>query len=160
MANQEDTEQEYAETEITRISASEYNKRFADRPKKKRRLSREDKLQVETKRFLDRHLTPDTIAFHCPNGEKRSKSVAEKLRKMGVVAGVADWVLCDKGRFLAVELKPPKGPNGEAKGYPSQRQKDWRDDVKQAGGEYAVCYTLEDFEAQLRYWGVALVGLS
>lgn len=44
--------------------------------------------------------------FHCPNGEKRDKITAAKLKGMGVRAGVPDLIfIFPKGVTLWVELK-------------------------------------------------------
>lgn len=56
-------------------------------------------------------------AFHCPNGEKRDKATAAKLKRMGVRAGVPDILMPITnatpigGEFfvgLAIELKAGK----------------------------------------------------
>ncbi len=50
---------------------------------------------------------PDVLIFAIPNGGKRSKAAAAKLRAEGVVAGVPD--LCVPAWGLWVEMKRSKG---------------------------------------------------
>lgn len=61
-------------------------------------------------------------AFHCPNGEKRDKATAAKLKRMGVRAGVPDILMPIVnaapigGEFfvgLAIELKAGKNTTTE-----------------------------------------------
>ena len=48
--------------------------------------------------------------FHVPNGEKRDKITAFKLKRQGVVAGVSDLCLpLPGGKTLWIELKTQKG---------------------------------------------------
>ena len=52
---------------------------------------------------------PGALIFHVPNGEKRGPRVAAKLARMGVVAGVPDFVCMARGRVCFLELKRAKG---------------------------------------------------
>ncbi len=59
--------------------------------------------------FLDWTLPPDVVWFHVPNGEKRSKATAGKLKAMGVKPGVPDICIVHGGAIYFIELKRPKG---------------------------------------------------
>lgn len=55
---------------------------------------------------------PKLIAFHCPNGGKRSLRTAVRLKKEGVLAGVPDIVIakrCGPYAGMYIELKRRKG---------------------------------------------------
>jgi hypothetical protein len=85
-----------------------------------------------------------TVWFHVPNGEHRAKSVAIKLRKMGVRPGVADLVLLapafPAARLVAIELKAPKGRG------PTDDQLGFKAAWEFIGGEYHVCRHVEEVE--------------
>lgn len=79
--------------------------------------------------------------IHVPNGGKRPRGAAGKLKAMGVKPGVLDILLplpYNGWSGLAIELKVGSNKTTE-------QQDDWLD-VLQASGYYiAVCYTLEAF---------------
>ena len=53
---------------------------------------------------------PDVLYFHVPNGGLRNKREAAKLKRMGVLPGVADIVIVlSNGRTVFVEVKMPAG---------------------------------------------------
>lgn len=54
--------------------------------------------------------------------------------------GVSDFIICYRGKFLALELK---AENGKA----SPHQKLFIKEVEEAGGRGAVCYTLDEVRA-------------
>lgn len=51
----------------------------------------------------------DVLAFHVPNGEKRNPVTAAKLKAMGVLPGVSDFVIAVAGQIHFVELKTARG---------------------------------------------------
>lgn len=72
--------------------------------------------------------------FHCPNGELRDPNIARKLLKMGVLAGVADfiWLYPRNGYHgMVLELKSVHGSLSES-------QKEFLDYCRGAG-YYACC---------------------
>lgn len=82
---------------------------------------------------------PDLLIFHVPNGEDRSLATALKLKRMGVVPGVADF-LCFKGpRRVAIELKDEGGKQSIAQQVFEKR---WTAE----GGEYHVYNSLASFK--------------
>ncbi len=88
------------------------------------------------------------IAYHCPNGEARSKATGSRLKAMGVVAGVPDlcFILTD-GRPAFLELKRIGG-----KMSPAQIDFAARCDV--LGVEIATAYTIDQALSILAAWGV------
>jgi hypothetical protein len=85
---------------------------------------------------------PHVLAWHTPNGEKRDRRTAEKLKRMGVLPGVADWLMFPDGVKVAIEFKKP----GELDGQSADQirfERAW----KRLGGTYLVVDNLDDFKA-------------
>ena len=100
----------------------------------------EDRLQMYAAKKL--HDTcKHTVWFHVPNGGKRSKATAARLRQMGVRPGVADLILLTATMLsLAIELKIPKG------GRQSDSQKGFQAAWEANGGIYKIARTPEEFD--------------
>lgn len=107
----------------------------------------EDRLQTDSKRYLDVALPADAIAWHTPNGGHRSKAVAGKMKAFGVLSGVPDWIILWQGRVLFLELKTKRGSL-----TPSQRV--FRDAVKGQGFQHHVCRSLLEIELALGVFGI------
>lgn len=78
---------------------------------------------------------------HVPNGGKRSKAVAGKLKAMGTKKGVPDLTChrsCGQWKGLAIELKAPKK-------HPSADQEDWLRMFHSEGYLAGLAWSLEDF---------------
>lgn len=76
--------------------------------------------------------TPGVFAFHPANGEYRSPRTGARLKRMGVVRGVPDFVILAPGKpAIGLELKPEGGRQS-----PEQRavEQAWN----AAGGKYVV----------------------
>jgi hypothetical protein len=93
-------------------------------------------------------LMPGWVWFHPPNGEKRDKSTADLLKRMGVKPGVSDFcfIAPPVGRFHALELKR-KGAK------PTDAQYDFMMAVAAAGGTAEWVDNYEDAVDVLRDWG-------
>jgi hypothetical protein len=82
------------------------------------------------------------LLFHVPNGGRRSKATAGKLKAEGVKAGVPDYVLpVPRGQFhgLFIELKVPKTGKKNA-GRLSDTQKGWLAALRQLGYRAETAY--------------------
>lgn len=86
--------------------------------------------------------------FHVANerGQKLKNGAIKvaRLKRQGMRPGVSDWIFLfpspsESYASAAIELKVKAGRI-------NQNQKDFLNDVAQAGGFAAVCYSLEDFE--------------
>jgi hypothetical protein len=95
----------------------------------------ETALQIEVVKLFRERLK-NTVWFHVPNGERRSPLTAVKLRGMGVRPGVADFILLCQGIAIAIELKTEKGAQ-------SVNQTSFMHAWRKAGGEYAICRSLD-----------------
>lgn len=104
----------------------------------------EDNLQISCFEWIELMRPSHPILewiIHVPNGGKRPRGAAGKLKAMGVKPGVLDILLplpYNGWSGLAIELKVGSNKTTE-------QQDDWLE-VLQASGYYtAVCYTLEAF---------------
>ena len=53
-------------------------------------------------------ISPEWFYYHVPNGEERPKRAAAKLKRMGLIAGVADFAFIDpNGCARFMEIKRP-----------------------------------------------------
>lgn len=115
-------------------------------PRRRKRLS-EFELQMAVIGHLKLLATRGTIYFHVPNGEKRDKRTAAKLKAMGVLPGVADLLVLVPGM-------PPAGLELKAPGRTqSDDQKAFQAAWEAAGGLYAVADRIDEAVAALRDWG-------
>jgi len=89
--------------------------------------------------------------IHVPNGGKRPRGEAGKLKAMGAKPGFPDLFLpkvCSGWTGLAIELKSPTGRLSAAQGG-------WLTELKGEGYLCAVCRTFGEFEATVnKYLGV------
>jgi hypothetical protein len=80
------------------------------------------------------------LIFHVPNERKASVQYHLKLRRLGVMPGVADYLAFPmNGRKAAIELK-------DAKGVQSPEQQKFQRMWECTGGVYFVVRTLEEFQ--------------
>ena len=80
------------------------------------------------------------LLFHIPNGGKRDKVTAARLKSQGVKSGVPDVFLpvARHGKHgLWIELKVPGGSA-------SMNQCQWIGDLKEQGYDAWICYGWED----------------
>jgi hypothetical protein len=87
-----------------------------------------------------REAYPHLLIFHVPSGEHRNVVTAVKLKRMGVVPGVADFLMFIPFRTaIAIEMKDHGGQQSEAQ---KKFQKQW----ETCGFEYELVRTLEEFQ--------------
>ncbi len=99
-------------------------------------------------------LTPGWYWMHYPAGELRKKATAGRLKRMGVKAGVSDFLLIAPGggQIHVLELKR-RGCK------PSKLQQDFLDVMKLAGGKAAWCDSFDRAIEILKGWGAVRVSL-
>ena len=83
----------------------------------------------------------NTVWFAVPNGGKRDKITAARLKLMGVRSGVADIIVLSRSRPLALELKIPKT------GRQSDNQKGFQAFWEANGGIYRLARTPDEVKA-------------
>lgn len=85
------------------------------------------------------------LLFSVPNGGSRNVIEAKRLKREGVVAGVADILFLKPNKdypFLCIEMKHGKGKQ-------SENQKEWQKEVEAIGGKYVVCNSFELFKKEI-----------
>ena len=79
------------------------------------------------------------LLFHV-NNKARNAIEGNKFKAMGVIAGVSDLIyLKPGGKPIFIELKTDTG-------IQSNEQKKWEIAITNAGYEYIICRSLEDFK--------------
>ena len=114
-----------------------------------RRLNPEEIIQRAVAEYLE-HAAPEYLLWYaCPNGGV-SKGQNGRNKAMGARAGIPDlhFVLASN-EIAYIELKAKKG-------VLSDDQKEIRDFCRAKGIRWALCRSVEEVEATLRGWGVAL----
>lgn len=93
------------------------------------------------------------LLFAVPNGSSRNKLEAFRLKREGVVRGVADMLFLFPNRNyhgLCLEFKKREeylGVNGKIctrRGYQSAEQQEWQKAVEEQGYKYAVVYSVAE----------------
>ena len=112
----------------------------------------EEAIQRAVAEFLRKATKAEEVVWwHVPNGGKRSKATAGRMKAMGVSRGVPDLHFMWSGKFGVIEMK-------DATGDMSPDQKEFAKSTKAFGHYFAECRTPEDVENTLRSWGVPLHG--
>jgi hypothetical protein len=86
-----------------------------------------------------RNTYPDLLIFHVPSGEHRNVVTGIKLKRMGVVKGVADFLMFTSGCSIAIELKDRGGTQ-------SPEQKHFQKQWEACGFVYKIARSLTDFQ--------------
>lgn len=98
----------------------------------------EHKIQVAIVNYCKYNRIP---IFAIPNGGHRYYSVAIKLKKEGVVSGVADlFIYQPNNQFNGLFIEVKYGKNKQ-----SENQKIFEKNVLQFGYQYKLVYSLEEF---------------
>lgn len=93
---------------------------------------------------------PGLLIFHVANERKASIQYHMKLKRLGVLPGVADFLAFpDNGRKTAIELKDDEGVQDQDQ---IKFQLHW----ERSGGAYFICRTLEEFQGVVA--GIMLFG--
>jgi hypothetical protein len=113
----------------------------------------EEQLQRAVVDLLQVYANRGLLAFcHVPNGERRDRATAGRLKAMGTTPGVPDLLIwADGGRCFGIELKA-----GAGKLSPAQTV--WHATVSGLGHRVYVCRSVDDVERVLRTEGVPTVG--
>jgi len=120
------------------------------RPKRK---TEEQTLQMIAVQWF-RKAYPNVLAFHVPNGELRNRKVAEKLQRMGVLAGVLDWFMFPGFERIALDFKSKKG-------VLSNEQKRFMIAWIAAGGKCVSVNSIEQFiEVCTHFCGPSFIDLA
>ncbi len=110
-------------------------------------------LQRQVAGYLSWALPPDCWFTSIAHGSRGGGDAAwlrgAIWKGMGARSGVPDLLLVAQGRALFVELKAPKGRLSEA-------QMGCHAEIMAAGGQVAVCRSLDDLREALSTWGIPI----
>ena len=110
----------------------------------------EDDLQAAMVKRLEEYRQLKLLSFfHVPNGGRRNPREGARLKKQGVIPGVADLAIMWKhGKIVYVEVKIP----GK---YQSKSQQDWEKEVRYFKFDYFVVKSLVEMEELLEILGIS-----
>ena len=115
---------------------------------KRTRKHPEDDECVQLWAWFQTHRRPGVLGWHVPNGGRRGPREAARLKKQGVVAGVADYHFLDaRGRFFAIEYKTEGG-------RATAEQMEFVSNVNSSMGYACICYGLVQAKKTLTTWGL------
>ena len=89
-----------------------------------------------------------------PNGGKRNKFEAKRLRDEGVRSGVPDISIVHDGMYFGLEVKKPKTLT--PKGRLSKNQKEMIERIESSGGDVKVVYSVQDTIEAFIDWGIGV----
>lgn len=89
------------------------------------------------------------LFWHTPNGERRERADAAKLKAMGTTAGIPDLILLADGKTYGLELKTIDGRL-------SHEQRQMLEAFTQAGAFTAVAHGIDAALDILTAWGLLL----
>lgn len=112
----------------------------------KRRHSDEESIHRAIVEWL-RAVLVDAKAIHIPNGGKRGKAEAGRLKAMGVMPGVPDLMILRRGVCRFIEIKT-------ATGNLSPEQKAFRDFCVGNCFDWALCRSVDQVRATLEMWRI------
>lgn len=90
---------------------------------------------------------PDAVVFAVPNGGKRDKVTAAKMKREGILPGAPDLIVVWRGMVLFIEVKTQIGRLSVA-------QKVFRDAIEAQGLHYIVVRDTDELNVALRDRGV------
>ena len=107
----------------------------------------EYELQVAIVGMIAAEAMPDVICFHVPNGGRRGKAEAGRLKGMGTLAGIPDLIILANGCAHGLEIKTDKGRL-------SGSQKRMVDRFSRAAVPYEIARSVTAARMILKRWGV------
>lgn len=93
-------------------------------------------------------LASEGMLFHIANEGVRVGAMGYRMRREGLVRGVADLCLAIPSQgygALYIEMKRPKTVFHAAT-YQSPEQKEWQRNVEKHGNKYVVCRSVDEFK--------------
>lgn len=93
-------------------------------------------------------LAAEGMLFHIANEGVRMGAMGSRMKREGIVRGVADLCLAIPSHgysALYIEMKRPKTIFHDAT-YQSPQQKEWQKNVEKYGNKYVVCRSVEEFK--------------
>ena len=104
--------------------------------------------------ILKRWIMPRWRYSHLPLGEKRDKATAGRLKRMGTVAGLPDFMFVGPGALFFLELKR------KGSGRLSDEQLIWMRHIVASGFGYLATTDLHDAVEELKAMGILRSGVT
>lgn len=118
------------------------------RKKKTKLISSEDEIHLALCEHIRLRGKSNLLWWHTPNGGKRSKREGAKFKKMGVLAGVHDFIFVEYGpKIYTLELKAEDG-------RPSEEQMTFGSRLNAKGGFSCIVTGLDRAIRVLETWGL------
>ena len=114
---------------------------------------KEQELHIQLADILKAWIMPRWRYSHLPLGEYRDKATAAKLKAMGVVAGLPDFMFVGPGTVFFLELKRP------GSGRLSDAQLIWMRHIMASGFGYLATTDLKDAVEELKAMGIVRDGV-
>lgn len=111
------------------------------------RNHKETKLAFAVKTHLESAFPFPIVLYTCIANEGRSQIEGSKFKKMGVLAGFADYIFLWNGGWGCIELKAPDGNI-------QSNQITFEAKVKKINGHHAYCRSLQSVHDTLKSWGL------
>jgi hypothetical protein len=103
--------------------------------------------------LVARWIMPGWMYSHLPMGEHRNKATAQRLKRMGVVAGWPDFIFVGPHRLVFLELK-------RRGSHQSDEQANVAHHILRSGFDYVCVDNLDDALAALRDFGIVRARVS
>lgn len=107
----------------------------------------EDQIHKAVVAHLSARSIPGTFWFHPANDGKRSFATANRMKSMGMIAGIPDLILLKGGEVFGLEFKSAKG-----RVRPSQHL--IHAAMREAGARTEIVRSVEEALVTLEYWGI------
>ena len=127
---------------------------FTKRKARRQRLASEFEVHCLLADTLKLSISPGWIWWHTPNGGQRNLGEAGRFKRMGVRAGILDFLFVAPplGQLHALELK-------QGYGKPTEEQARFLEAVVAAGGKSAWVTGFDEAIEVLRGWGAVRIRL-
>ena len=109
-------------------------------------MTAEEKIHCAVADYL-RQTNTSAVWFHPANGGKRNVIEAKKLKRMGVLPGVSDFIFLKDGQAFALELKSDEGRL-------TPKQSEFLERWQDSGGESAWTKGIDSAIAMLKHWEI------
>lgn len=94
-----------------------------------------------------RQVGPECLWFHIPNGGNRNAWTGALLKRMGVKAGVSDFIFLAGGKAYFMEVKAPGGRLSRA-------QRIFLEECENHSLPWALVMSIDDVRQALADWGI------
>jgi len=106
----------------------------------------EREIQINTASLLRQCGVPGIVPWHTPNAP-RNAITGSILKRMGMLAGVSDWLIFYNRELFSMELKAEGGK-------PTDSQIEFHDRLRAQGAHCAVAEGFDQAHYYFKHWGL------